>query len=169
MCQCSLKEPDVLHTRRSPRQRQKGYFKQLQPPLTALTYDGCRSRTRRYRKLVSMHAEMHAIFSFASSCRKLHGTRPGPFPQLQAPCTSSLPPPPLPPPPPPPWIFKDPLATRGEYRSYLLQQQTASKTSLRSPTRRTSDRHPRFRLITLRRRLVKREHDAALAGDRRWW
>ena len=63
-------------------------------------YDGAEVRTRGHRKPVSMHAEMHAIFSLTGmspSFRKQQGARAGASPQLQTPCSQE----PLPPPPPP--------------------------------------------------------------------
>jgi pyrimidine deaminase RibD-like protein len=103
-------------------------------------YDGAEVRTRGHRKPISMHAEMHAIFSLTGmspSFRKQHrdGARAGASPQLQTPCSS---PPPLPPPPPPPrqptpQTFKGPtalLATRGERPDRLQQVGGRSKTGL---------------------------------------
>ncbi|KAI0296966.1 hypothetical protein B0F90DRAFT_1953249 [Multifurca ochricompacta] len=66
-------------------------------------YDGAEVRTRGHRKPVSMHAEMHAIFSLTGmspSFRKQQGAHAGASPQLQTPYTSRPVPPPPPPPPP---------------------------------------------------------------------
>ncbi|KAF8266057.1 hypothetical protein EI94DRAFT_1520116, partial [Lactarius quietus] len=55
-------------------------------------YDGAEVRTRGHRKPVSMHAEMHAIFSLTGmspSFRKQQGTRAGASPQLQTPACRS--------------------------------------------------------------------------------
>jgi hypothetical protein len=77
-------------------------------------YDGAEVRTRGHRKPVSMHAEMHAIFSLTgmspSFRKQQQGARAGAAPQLQTPCFARAPP--LPPPPPSP-SFKGeaPLAT----------------------------------------------------------
>ncbi|KAI9435795.1 hypothetical protein H4582DRAFT_1817248 [Lactarius indigo] len=51
-------------------------------------YDGAEVRTRGHRKPVSMHAEMHAIFSLTGmspSFRKQQGARAGTSPPLQTP------------------------------------------------------------------------------------
>ncbi|KAI0270887.1 hypothetical protein BGY98DRAFT_889831, partial [Russula aff. rugulosa BPL654] len=65
-------------------------------------YDGAEVRTRGHRKPVSMHAEMHAIFSLTgmspSFRKQQQGARAGAAPQLQTPCFARAPP--LPPPPP---------------------------------------------------------------------
>ena len=65
-------------------------------------YDGAEVRTRGHRKPVSMHAEMHAIFSLTgmspSFCKQQQGARAGTAPQLQTQCFTRAPP--LPPPPP---------------------------------------------------------------------
>ncbi|KAI9452302.1 hypothetical protein BJY52DRAFT_943110 [Lactarius psammicola] len=67
-------------------------------------YDGAEVRTRGHRKPVSMHAEMHAIFSLTGmspSFRKQQGSRAGASQQLQTPCPSQRHlPPPAPAPPP---------------------------------------------------------------------
>ena len=64
-------------------------------------YDGAEERTRGHRKPVSMHAEMHAIFSLTgmspSFRKQQQGARAGAAPQLQTPCFTRAPP--LPPPP----------------------------------------------------------------------
>src|SRR6266436_1697251 len=80
-------------------------------------YDGAEVRTRGHRKPVSMHAEMHAIFSLTgmspSFRKQQQGARAGAAaPQLQTRCFTRAPPLPLPPPPPSP-SFKGeaPLAT----------------------------------------------------------
>lgn len=78
-------------------------------------YDGAEVRTRGHRKPVSMHAEMHAIFSLTgmspSFRKQRQGARAGAAPQLQTPCFARAPP--LPPPPSPRPSFKGeaPLAT----------------------------------------------------------
>jgi len=73
-------------------------------------YDGAEVRTRGHRKPVSMHAEMHAIFSLTgmspSFRKQQQGARAGATPQLQTPCFTRAPP--L---PPPPFKGKAPLAT----------------------------------------------------------
>ena len=86
-------------------------------------YDGAEVRTRGHRKPVSMHAEMHAIFSLTGmspSFRKQQGSRGGACasPQLQTPCPSQQPLSP-PPPPPPPRLFKGeaPFAAREGHPS----------------------------------------------------
>lgn len=75
-------------------------------------YDGAEVRTRGHRKPVSMHAEMHAIFSLTgmspSFRKQRQGARAaaagaGAAPQLQTPCLAAAArAPPLPPPTPPP-------------------------------------------------------------------
>jgi hypothetical protein len=65
-------------------------------------YDGAEVRTRGHRKPVSMHAEMHAIFSLTgmspSFRKQQQGARSGAAPQLQTTqCFTRAPP--LPPPP----------------------------------------------------------------------
>lgn len=64
-------------------------------------YDGAEVRTRGHRKPVSMHAEMHAIFSLTgmspSFRKQQQGARVGAAPQLQTQCFTRAPPPPLPP------------------------------------------------------------------------
>ena len=96
-------------------------------------YDGAEVRTRGHRKPVSMHAEMHAIYSLTGmspSFRKQHGARAGTSPQLQTPYSSS-PVPPLPPPSPPPprRMFKGPapLATRGGHPTHRLQPRAVGR------------------------------------------
>ena len=86
-------------------------------------YDGAEVRTRGHRKPVSMHAEMHAIFSLTgmspSFRKQQQGAHAGACPQLQTPPSVARAPPPTPtptPPPPPasrPRVFKGPapLAT----------------------------------------------------------
>lgn len=89
-------------------------------------YDGADVRTRGHRKPVSMHAEMHAIFSFTGmspSFRKQQGgaragrAQAGATTQWQTPCITGQapqpPPSPRPPRPPPRSSFKGaaPLAT----------------------------------------------------------
>ena len=73
-------------------------------------YDGAEVRTRGHRKPVSMHAEMHAIFSLTgmspSFRKQRQGARAGAPPQLQTPCFARAPPPPSPPPPLPQPSFK---------------------------------------------------------------
>ena len=77
-------------------------------------YDGAEVRTRGHRKPVSMHAEMHAIFSLTgmspSFRKQRQGARAGAAPQLQTPCFARAPPPPSP--PPPPFKGEAPLAAR---------------------------------------------------------
>ena len=83
-------------------------------------YDGAEVRTRGHRKPVSMHAEMHAIFSLTGmspSFRKQQqgaraGTSPSPARSLQTPLSVARAPPPTPP-PSRPKVFKGPapLAT----------------------------------------------------------
>ncbi|KAH9176072.1 hypothetical protein EDB89DRAFT_2091960 [Lactarius sanguifluus] len=86
-------------------------------------YDGAEVRTRGHRKPVSMHAEMHAIFSLTGmspSFRKQQGARAGASPPLQTPCPSQRPLPPPAPAPPPARLFKGeaPFAAReGHPRS----------------------------------------------------
>ena len=74
-------------------------------------YDGAEVRTRGHRKPVSMHAEMHAIFSLTgmspSFRKQRQGARAGAAPQWQTQCFARAPPPP----PPPPFKGKAPLAT----------------------------------------------------------
>jgi hypothetical protein len=85
-------------------------------------YDGAEVRTRGHRKPVSMHAEMHAIFSLTgmspSFRKQQQGAPTGACPQLQTPPSVARAPPPTPPPPPTPAasrsrVFKGPapLAT----------------------------------------------------------
>ena len=66
-------------------------------------YDGAEVRTRGHRKPVSMHAEMHAIFSLTgmspSFRKQQQGARAGACPQLQTPTSVAPAPPPTPPPP----------------------------------------------------------------------
>lgn len=73
-------------------------------------YDGAEVRTRGHRKPVSMHAEMHAIFSLTgmspSFRKQRQGARAGAPPPLQTPCFARAPPPPSPPPPLPQPSFK---------------------------------------------------------------
>ncbi|KAH9039082.1 hypothetical protein EDB85DRAFT_2141334 [Lactarius pseudohatsudake] len=69
-------------------------------------YDGAEVRTRGHRKPVSMHAEMHAIFSLTGmspSFRKQQGARAG---ALQTPFPSQRPLPPPAPALPPARLFK---------------------------------------------------------------
>ena len=67
-------------------------------------YDGAEVRTRGHRKPVSMHAEMHAIFSLTgmspSFRKQQQGAPAGSCPQLQTPPSVAHAPPPTPPPPP---------------------------------------------------------------------
>jgi hypothetical protein len=86
-------------------------------------YDGAEVRTRGHRKPVSMHAEMHAIFSLTGmspSFRKQQqgartGASPPPPQSLQTPSSVARAPPPTPP-PSRPKLFKGPAplaACRG--------------------------------------------------------
>jgi hypothetical protein len=76
-------------------------------------YDGAEVRTRGHRKPVSMHAEMHAIFSLTgmspSFRKQRQGARAGAAPQLQTPRFARAPP--LPPPPRSSFKGEAPLAT----------------------------------------------------------
>ena len=57
-------------------------------------YDGAEVRTRGHRKPVSMHAEMHTIFSLTGmlpSFCKQYGARAGASPQLQTLCPTQGP------------------------------------------------------------------------------
>jgi len=94
-------------------------------------YDGAEVRTRGHRKPVSMHAEMHAIFSLTgmspSFRKQQQGVRVGASPQLQTPPSVARAPPPTPPPPPASRsrVFKGPapLATcEGQPGPQYLQQ-----------------------------------------------
>jgi pyrimidine deaminase RibD-like protein len=72
-------------------------------------YDGAEVPTRGHRKPVSMHAEMHAIFSLTGMSPSFRKQRQGAArvgagagtvsPQLQTPCFARAPPPPPTPPP----------------------------------------------------------------------
>jgi len=97
-------------------------------------YDGAEVRTRGHRKPVSMHAEMHAIFSLTgmspSFRKQQQGARAGACPQSQTPPSVARTPPPTPPPPTPPpasrsKVFKGPapLATcEGQPGPHRLQR-----------------------------------------------
>ena len=93
-------------------------------------YDGAEVRTRGHRKPVSMHAEMHAIFSLTgmspSFRKQQQGARAGACPQLQTPPSVTPAPPPTPPPPASrSRVFKGParLATcEGQPGPQRLQQ-----------------------------------------------
>jgi hypothetical protein len=99
-------------------------------------YDGGDVRTRGHRKPVSMHAEMHAIFSLTGMSPSFRTQQQGapapapapaaPSPQLQTPASARAAPP-TPPPPPPsrPKLFKGPapLATcEGHPRTCCVQR-----------------------------------------------
>jgi hypothetical protein len=109
-------------------------------------YDGAEVRTRGHRKPVSMHAEMHAIFSLTgmspSFRKQQQGARGGAGPQSQTPPSVARTPPGTPPPPAPPVsrpkTFKGPapLATREGQQPgpHRLQRAVVVRAGFDAPT-----------------------------------